>query len=497
MSIYKHHNSVDFLSTMEWGYDENDINDPTQFYSTFRSPSPVQNPAITSSIMSGVHSQLGRPSNPHATYIGTFNNHFYVSPAQSQVFLTPETLSPQYPQFPCLVRQFEDEDMPSFSNSSPSSQYEQSPGYSVVKLQDEPFPMLHHPMPSYLPPTFFLLDTSPQPTQGSLFSSSASSSRSSRLPTPVKPELPDEEVHMDRVPEVITPESSVSLNYVDRSPLTSMEENGENYHENEDLQYETMDESRNEDSPYRNMDENPQTPENYDNVDVDCEKTAPYAVLIHRALMSTPTRRMVLSQIYDYFREKIPRFKKVKGRGWMNSIRHNLSMNGAFLKEDRPADDPGKGYIWVLSEEAEREGVKSTTRYRKSPPNNRKRGGEDNFGRSSGFKRRRKSTRKWTASKQRESRQTSPAIKCEGAGEFPMASPDSVEQPPLLPVTKLTRTSVCKPEQNVRSEYASCYSSFQQLSFPEIDDELDGCWQPYTEGPGDSFGEEYTLVTQK
>ncbi|RPB14901.1 winged helix DNA-binding domain-containing protein, partial [Morchella conica CCBAS932] len=78
----------------------------------------------------------------------------------------------------------------------------------------------------------------------------------------------------------------------------------------------------------------------------------PYAVLIHRALMSSPEKKMVLADIYDYFREKIPRFKRVKGRGWMNSIRHNLSMNGAFLKQDRPPDDPGKGYIWVLSDEA-------------------------------------------------------------------------------------------------------------------------------------------------
>lgn len=58
------------------------------------------------------------------------------------------------------------------------------------------------------------------------------------------------------------------------------------------------------------------------------DKTAPYAVLIYRALMSTPRRRMVLANIYKYFREKIPRFRKMKGRGWMNSIRHNLSMNG-------------------------------------------------------------------------------------------------------------------------------------------------------------------------
>lgn len=65
--------------------------------------------------------------------------------------------------------------------------------------------------------------------------------------------------------------------------------------------------------------------------DTGYDKTAPYAVLIHRALMSTPERRMVLADIYEYFRENLLRTKKLKGRGWMNSVRHNLSMNGVSI----------------------------------------------------------------------------------------------------------------------------------------------------------------------
>lgn len=65
-----------------------------------------------------------------------------------------------------------------------------------------------------------------------------------------------------------------------------------------------------------------------DGVDYD---QATYAVLIHHALMSAPKHRMVLAEIYTYFREKIPRFKNLKDRGWMNSIRHNLSMNGVSV----------------------------------------------------------------------------------------------------------------------------------------------------------------------
>ena len=52
----------------------------------------------------------------------------------------------------------------------------------------------------------------------------------------------------------------------------------------------------------------------------------PYAKLIYRALMGAPNHSMVLQEIYQWFRDNT-----VKGssdtKGWMNSIRHNLSMN--------------------------------------------------------------------------------------------------------------------------------------------------------------------------
>jgi hypothetical protein len=52
----------------------------------------------------------------------------------------------------------------------------------------------------------------------------------------------------------------------------------------------------------------------------------PYAKLIYRALTSRPDHAMVLQDIYQWFRENT-----TKGgsdtKGWMNSIRHNLSMN--------------------------------------------------------------------------------------------------------------------------------------------------------------------------
>ena len=53
----------------------------------------------------------------------------------------------------------------------------------------------------------------------------------------------------------------------------------------------------------------------------------PYAQLIYRALKSAKDHRMVLKEIYEWF-EKNTDKAKTTSKGWQNSIRHNLSMNG-------------------------------------------------------------------------------------------------------------------------------------------------------------------------
>lgn len=53
----------------------------------------------------------------------------------------------------------------------------------------------------------------------------------------------------------------------------------------------------------------------------------PYAQLIFRALKSAPGHRMVLKDIYQWF-EKYTNKATGNSKGWQNSIRHNLSMNG-------------------------------------------------------------------------------------------------------------------------------------------------------------------------
>lgn len=59
-----------------------------------------------------------------------------------------------------------------------------------------------------------------------------------------------------------------------------------------------------------------------------CDENAPYAIHIYRALMSVPEHKLDLGAIYDFFVDTMPRFRKMKGKGWKNSVRHNLSMNG-------------------------------------------------------------------------------------------------------------------------------------------------------------------------
>ncbi|KAF4990080.1 hypothetical protein FGRMN_8699 [Fusarium graminum] len=128
----------------------------------------------------------------------------------------------------------------------------------------------------------------------------------------------------------------------------------------------------------------------------------PYAKLLYRALMSAPEYAMTLQEIYQWFRENTdkdvkkentPKRPGKNAEGWQNSIRHNLSMNKAFVKRGSQQDtgsapnaagqgsgsgaglgtakagEPKKATEWKLVDWAIRNGVESTTKYRpKNPP---------------------------------------------------------------------------------------------------------------------------------
>ncbi|KAG9258195.1 uncharacterized protein F5Z01DRAFT_693156 [Emericellopsis atlantica] len=112
----------------------------------------------------------------------------------------------------------------------------------------------------------------------------------------------------------------------------------------------------------------------------------PYAQLIYRALKSAPGNSMSLQDLYTWFQSNTDKCKR-QGKGWQNSIRHNLSMNAGFTKRDRKqaaaaaavnmapemgqaspqeagSSNEKRSTEWTLTDEAIRSGVQSTTRYR-------------------------------------------------------------------------------------------------------------------------------------
>ncbi|GCB24755.1 forkhead protein sep1 [Aspergillus awamori] len=72
-----------------------------------------------------------------------------------------------------------------------------------------------------------------------------------------------------------------------------------------------------------------------------------YATLIGMSILRAPNRRLTLAQIYKWISDTFSYYKN-SDPGWQNSIRHNLSLNKAFIKQERPKDDPGKGNYWAI-----------------------------------------------------------------------------------------------------------------------------------------------------
>ncbi|CAF3122525.1 unnamed protein product [Rotaria sp. Silwood2] len=79
-----------------------------------------------------------------------------------------------------------------------------------------------------------------------------------------------------------------------------------------------------------------------------CEEPKPsysYIGLIAMAILSSPERRLVLADIYQWILDHYSYFR-ARGPGWRNSIRHNLSLNDCFIKAGRSAN--GKGHYWSI-----------------------------------------------------------------------------------------------------------------------------------------------------
>ena len=95
-----------------------------------------------------------------------------------------------------------------------------------------------------------------------------------------------------------------------------------------------------------------------DSFDMDSNEKPPYsyATLIGMSILSHPDKRLILSQIYLWISETF-RYYRREDVGWQNSIRHNLSLNKAFIKGEKSRD--GKGHFWCIEEGCEDQFLKS------------------------------------------------------------------------------------------------------------------------------------------
>ncbi|KAG0301784.1 Pre-rRNA-processing protein fhl1 [Dissophora globulifera] len=99
----------------------------------------------------------------------------------------------------------------------------------------------------------------------------------------------------------------------------------------------------------------PGTPSELDSSEYTSKDTKPpfsYASLIAQAINSTPSRKLTLNGIYQHITNHYPYYQLAQN-GWQNSIRHNLSLNKAFVKVPRSDSEPGKGAFWTIDQSCE------------------------------------------------------------------------------------------------------------------------------------------------
>lgn len=96
-----------------------------------------------------------------------------------------------------------------------------------------------------------------------------------------------------------------------------------------------------------------------------------YAQLISQAIASTRDRQITLNGIYCFISKNYP-YYHLGDKGWQNSIRHNLSLNGYFVRVPKALLEGGKGSYWRLDPQFEAKMIgkafKSKKKSRRSAP---------------------------------------------------------------------------------------------------------------------------------
>ncbi|XP_065571443.1 forkhead box protein E3-like [Artemia franciscana] len=77
-----------------------------------------------------------------------------------------------------------------------------------------------------------------------------------------------------------------------------------------------------------------------------------YIALIVMAIQNSPSKRLTLSEIYQFLQQRFPFFRG-SYQGWKNSVRHNLSLNECFIKLPKGLGRPGKGHYWTIDPASE------------------------------------------------------------------------------------------------------------------------------------------------
>ena len=68
-----------------------------------------------------------------------------------------------------------------------------------------------------------------------------------------------------------------------------------------------------------------------------------YVALISRAILTSPGKKLTLSEIYQFIEKHFPEFVECRV-GWKNTVRHNLSLHNCFIKGELAQH--GKSCYW-------------------------------------------------------------------------------------------------------------------------------------------------------